>query len=201
MIHCNSESRLASKAHTDPDPITVAAFVVATTTMAVSVSDLLYRISEAREDRIAKRRRARAIVRRAMGIAESLKEDIRKFDEMCQPNVITSADKMFFIWDLDSYGRQNLRLLLKRLSNSYAQLVDLQNRIGDLELDAIGDSWRWHSISQSTELFQILGSVESLEDFSKVKQELVRKLDSYLAAIRHLGESLGVEIPETLWRV
>jgi len=172
----------------DPDPITAAAFVVSAISAAAAVGALLNSVRSARLESASQRRKLNVILRTASSVAGQLVEDIEWFEDNWKPGVVIIRDTVFTVWDLTSYEQQSLNRLLRRLTSSYRKLQDIQNQIGELELDEIGDAWRLHSVDSSTRLLRQLSSVESPEDFIALSQQIRRALTEYLESVAQFQE-------------
>lgn len=172
----------------DPDPVTAATFVVTAISAAAAVGALLNKVRSARLENASQRRKLKAIIRMASSVARQLVEDIEWFEDNWKPGVVIIQDTVFTVWDLTSYEHQSLKRLVRRLTSSYVKLQDIQNQIGEMKLDEIGDEWRLHSVESSTRLLRDLSSVESPEDFIALSQQIRRALSEYLNSVEQFDE-------------
>ena len=155
-----------------------------------SITQLL---SIARDERIknkAKSRKYKAIVRRSRIIAEQIVEDVEFFQNIWKLEIVETHNNVYSMWNLSYYDYGSRKQMLTRIMNAYQKLEDLQNQLGELELDEIGDTWRMHSIVAAQELFKKLSSISNLDDFYELSRDIRHRSINYLEILTEIENDL-----------
>ena len=178
----------------DPEPISTAAFVIASISAMAAVTQLLYSVRNLRLENEAKLRKFKSIIAQSRKVSEQLVEDVELFERIWKPSIIVSPNGNFTIWDLNPYEYRSKKQMLTRVTSAYKKLEDLQNQLGRLDLDELGDSCRVHSIESSQELFKKLSSIDSVGDFAGLSREIKHRSINYREVIESIEWDLNQRV-------
>lgn len=174
----------------DPEPISTAAIVIAGISAMATITQLLSIVRDERIKNKAKSRKYRAIVRRSRIMAEQIVEDVEFFQKIWRPEIVETHNDVYSMWNLSYYDYRSRKQMLARIINAYQKLEDLQNQLGELELDEMGDNWRMHSIAAAQELFKKLSSISNLDDFKELSRDIRHRSINYLEVLTAIENDL-----------
>jgi hypothetical protein len=175
--HCSRP--FSSKKLLDPDPISITALVVSIASAAAGITSLFYHLQEVKQRNQQLDRKFAAVVLRAKKTADYLRNAISEFQRICQPAIVKTNHGSFLTWDLNEYEYASLKMLIKQLSNAHIEFSEIQNQIGALDLDKIGDLWRMHSIEGSLRLIKKLSAIETETDIRNIIEDSKKVFDEY----------------------